>query len=264
MVDRTGILPQSPLRYVLASIRFAPWPLIEERINSIHDGLREELPLIHVIETKRATPDGNISLSKAWMILSKDRSYGIQFSQDQVLMIHSNYERFRGFQDTLKNALGQLLQNMRFVDVISMGVRYIDHIKANKDETLDQYIAPKHLTAKISGLTDIGNEGVGYYTSGESRIKLRCVSVPGFPAVPEDVLPILVVLNGPGGLQVENLGLGELILDIDSTKRFASLERMKKEALVEQIKTLHTEANSVFRNRDVCTDHAFQTWRKEE
>jgi hypothetical protein len=55
MPDRSGILKTSPLAYMLASIRFAPWPLLAERFPLIQDALRDIVPLINEIQMQIPT-----------------------------------------------------------------------------------------------------------------------------------------------------------------------------------------------------------------
>lgn len=52
MQERSGILKNSPLAYTLASIRFAPWPLLAEKFPLIQDALRDIAPLIHEIQVQ--------------------------------------------------------------------------------------------------------------------------------------------------------------------------------------------------------------------
>lgn len=68
MTDRTGILPNSPLIYAIASIRFAAWPLLSKKIDEIHDELREITPLIQTIQIQTGIPSiQGENVTKLWM-----------------------------------------------------------------------------------------------------------------------------------------------------------------------------------------------------
>jgi uncharacterized protein (TIGR04255 family) len=65
------------------------------------------------------------------MLLSADRSLGIQLAPDQMLVFTKEYIRYSDFEKILSRVLDELLKLMRFIDVNNMGVRFIDHIKTS-------------------------------------------------------------------------------------------------------------------------------------
>lgn len=264
MTDRTGILTNSPLIYAIASIRFAPWPLLAKKIEEIHDDLREITPLIQTIQVQSGIfgMQGE-NLTKLWMLLSSDRHLGIHLASDQLLVFSSRYSRYTEFESVLDKCLSVLLEHMRFMDITYTGVRYIDHIKVKDGENRKEYISERLLTMPFSGIIDNGCVYFGSYKSGEYDLKVRCTSQPDSLAIPEDMIGLLTMSSEPGNtLRLETLNSG-VLLDIDSHKIYPTPERMNQGTLLAQLKDLHRIANDFFRHNDVCTDYAFKTWKGE-
>lgn len=264
MTDRTGILPNSPLIYAIASIRFAPWPLLAKKIDEIHDDLREATPLIQTIQIQSVSPvSQGENVTKLWMLLSSDRKLGVHLASDQLLVFSNNYNRYIEFEAVLEKCLSVLLkqEHMRFMDVTNTGVRYIDHIKVEEGEDRKMYISEHLLTANFSGITDVGCVYVGSYKSGDYDLRVRCTSQPDALAVPEDMIGLLTMSSEPAStLRLDKLKDG-ILLDIDAYKVYTTPTRMNKDAVLDQLRNLHQIANDFFRHNNVCTDHAFKTWK---
>jgi uncharacterized protein (TIGR04255 family) len=266
MTNRTGILPNSPLLYVIASIRFASWPLLAQKIAEIHDELREITPLIQTIQVQSVIPGGSgQNVTNLWMLLSSDRKLGIHLAHDQLLVFSSTYNRYTEFEDVLKKCLSVLLkqEHMRFIDVTNTGVRYIDHIETKEGEDHKKYISERLLTTNFSGIIDVGCIYVGFYKSRNYNLRVRCTTQPDALAVPEDVIGLLTMSSEPGStLKLDKLNDG-ILLDIDAYEVYSTPTRMNEETVLEQLRNLHEVANDFFRHKDVCTDYAFQTWKGE-
>lgn len=264
MTDRTGILTNSPLIYAIASIRFAPWPLLAKKIEEIHDDLRDITPLIQTIQMQSgiAGIQGE-NVTKLWMLLSSDRKVGIHLAPDQLLVFSSQYSRYTEFEPVLETCLSVLLKHMRFMDITSTGVRYVDHIKVKDSENRKDYISERLLTANFSGIIDNGCVYFGSYKSEGYDFNVRCTSQPNLLAVPEDMIGLLSMSSEPNNaLRLDMLNNG-ILLDIDAYKFYPIPTRTDKDVLLKQLKDLHCVANDFFRHKDVCTDYAFNTWKGE-
>ena len=269
MTDRKGILKNSPLVYALASIRFAPWPLMTKRIEEIHDELRDLTPLIQNIQFQNISIHTSFSggqvepVTNIWMLLSSDRSLGVHLAPDQLLVFSKKYTDYTAFEQVLDKCLNVLLGRMRFMDVISAGVRYVDLIKVKDGEDCNKYITKHMLLANFSGFDDVGCIYAGSYKSGDDNLIVRCTSQPDAPAIPEDMLSILSMSNEPGKpLIIEKLKNG-ILLDIDAQKTYSEPQRMDKDKVLTKLKNLHQKANTFFRHDSVCTEYAFKTWKDE-
>lgn len=266
MTTRDGQLSNAPLIYVLASLRFAPWPLLKRKIDEIHDDLREYFPLINRIEIQQVGPNGQPITQNdgpsAWILKTSDLTYSVQFAPDQVLIACKKYARYRAFESNVVLVMNTLLKHMRFIDVTNVGVRYIDHIKAREGETLKQYINKSLLPPDIDGLAKIGGSLAAFYKSGDEDLRVRCRDLQGTLSVPDDLIPLLTMTQAPDiPLRLEGLKNGEMLFDLDAVKINPVPKRMSQEEIVGQLDSLHKKANAFFRHKSVCTDHAFKVWK---
>jgi len=266
MTNRKGLLKHSPLIYVVASLRFAPWPLLAKKIDEIHDDLRETFPLINRIQTQQLDQHNQVVTqrdgSSAWILKTSDLSYGVQFATDQVLILCKQYERYKTLETHLKLVLDTLFKHMRFVDVVNMGVRYVDSIAVKEGEELERYVNKGLLPPDIDGLEKQGGSVGGFYKSQDTDLRVRCRDQLGALSVPEDLVPLLAITkesNEP--LRLETLKAGEMLLDLDSVKIFKAPQRMLQNEIITQLNSLHKEANTFFRHESVFTDHAFNVWK---
>lgn len=270
MTDRSGILQNSPLAYVLASVRFAPLQLMAKKIDEIHDDLRDIVPLFHPIQMQMISPNGLFLQNTrdipatAWMLMPNDRAYGINLLPDQLLILHKKYVCYKDFESIIDQVLDVLIERMRFIDVISTGVRYVDHIKVSEGETLCKYVHQHLLPAKLDGMDSIGGISNSMYTnkSSESEVRVQVISLSTAPAVPEDIIGTLAMMQEPTvQFDIKPIKDGEMLLDIDSVKNNTQPKRMDKKNILEQLDSLHTQANLIFRNESICTDFAFDKWK---
>lgn len=268
MTDRSGILTNSPLVLALASIRFAPWQLMAKKIDEIHDELRGITPLIHHIQVQtvrldgQAVPQAEAMTPTAWILMSADRSFGIQLTPEQLLVFTKKYSRYVDFDETIKEGLRVLLKHMRFIDVVATGVRYVDHIVMEENELHTDYLASSLLPVTFDNLKIIGGNSIWRYKSGEADLQVRCISQPDALTVPEDVLSIFAMSQDPGNpLKLDRLGNG-ILLDIDAFMNYSKAERMTERDILGRLNSLHKEANAFFRHESVCTDNAFNVWRR--
>ncbi|MDH4610307.1 TIGR04255 family protein [Pseudomonas sp. BN102] len=267
MTTRTGVLASSPLTHVIASVRFAPWPRLAKQIDDIQDSMREIAPLMNAIQLEQVGPDGQ-ALGKphqAWVLVAPDHSFAIQFAQDQVLLIASKYNRFVDFSSKFERALSTLLEHMRFVDVLNIGVRYIDRIKAGEGESLSDYISASFLPPAVDGHDAVGGHIIAEYLKGDNtRLRVNSMSMPNALPVPQDVIGLLMMTSATNKpIQLDSLKPNELVLDMDAILINPAPARMSLSDVMSQLDRLHNVANDFFRHEGVCTEHAFKVWKGE-
>ncbi|WP_162874175.1 TIGR04255 family protein [Pseudomonas viridiflava] len=266
MTNRTGILRNSPLTHAVASVRFAPWANLPNKIAEIQDELRDILPLLNAIQFEQGVPGQHSAapVAQAWMLMSSDKSHCIQFAPDQLLMFTTRYTRFSDFIAIYRRALSVLLNHMRFVDVINMGVRYVDRITALPTESLSQYITDKWLPPVLANSERVGGAIIGQYKIGSTYLRVNAQSLPNVLPIPNDIIGMTLMAQGQAGeIQLQPTSDKDLILDMDSTGAFSPPERMDLEQVILHLNSLHKIANEFFRNSDTLTDHAFNVWQGE-
>jgi len=269
MQDRSGILSNSPLAYTLASIRFAPWPLLADKFPLIQDALRDIAPLINQIQVQvpvgGPTGQPDFTTSRIWMLLSADRSFGIQLAPDQMLVFTRTYTSYDEFERVLERVLTELLNLARFIDINTIGVRFIDHIKAGSQEELQKYVSAELLAPTFEGFEQLGGTSFTTYKKGDKELRVRYTNYPGHPSISEDLMGLLVMSQDPAvGIKLDMLQPGEATIDMDAIYQIAKPLRVDTptKALV-HLRALHTLANDFFRHPDVFTDYAFSSWKGE-
>lgn len=266
MTTRTGVLKNSPLTMVFASVRFAPWALLGKRIDEIQNDLRDVLPFMHHIEVEApdGAPQGMAFNNEAWMLISLDKSYGVQMTKDQVLIFTPQYVNYQDFEEKIERVLDTLLSQMKFMHVQNMGVRYIDHIKPKDQEQTSEYISDKFLVPTIKGYTSTGGHFFNEYTCKQHSLRVNVVNIPGALPIPQDAIPVLAIFNGiEKPLKLAQLKPQEALVDMDAVTIFESAEKRSKESIIEELKKLHTVANNFFRHEEVFSDYAFKVWKGE-
>lgn len=268
MTDRTGILKNSPLIYALASIRFAPWPLMAQKIDEIQDELREIAPLINKIHVRQIGFSGQFSpqiedaTPAQWVLTSSDRSNGFIIAQDQLLFFSKKYTRYADFASTIEKGLTVLLKHMRFLDVTNIGVRYVDHIKVIEGKKPSDYISTNLLPAEFPHLEMLGGVSMEIYKSKSAELRVRCTNQTGVPSIPEDMIGMVAMIQEPGQpFDLELMKSNEILLDVDAVKAYSAYRMNETSEVLDHLDSLHKEANAFFRHESVCTEFAFEVWK---
>jgi uncharacterized protein (TIGR04255 family) len=267
MTIRTGVLKHSPLSYALASIRFAPWPLMSKKIDEIQNDLREIAPLLNRIQLEQVGADGQVTKGlgvapDSWTLLASDKSYGFLLSQDQLLFMTNRYVTYDDFEAKISHAMEVLFKYMVFMDVLNVGVRYVDRITPRDGEGIAQYISPKFLPPVLDGYETNAGHVFSQYAVGGCNLRVNAVRIPNALPIPQDLLGVIVMMNGAEKpLNFEVLKPEEMLLDMDAIYTSSATTRMKKADLEALLRKLHSTANGFFRREDVLTDFAFEAWR---
>lgn len=268
MNERAGILSNSPLIFALASIRFASWPLMTKKIDEIHDALRDIVPIIQRIQMQQFGPTGQAvdqtATETAWVLLSNDRAFGFQFAPDQILFFSKTYVRYKDFSQQVERGLLELLKHMRFMDVTSSGVRYVDYIRPSKNDQIEKYVQPNMLPPHFPELSRLGGAISWAYKVKDLELRVKGNSQPGGIAFPDELLPLLIMSHDQTKpLEIESIKENEFLMDIDALTSHSIPTRMGIESILTTLSSLHDEANRFFRSDAVCTDYAFNIWKNE-
>lgn len=260
---RTGILPGSPLVLTLASIRYAPWPLVAKHIDEIHEELRDTFPLIQPMLIQQMTAAGTSDLP-IWMLMSGDRSISLQISQDQILLATTKYSHFNEFSGLIGRILHTFIERMKFMHHMNLGVRYVDHVKAGAGETLELYLDRKLFAPPFPNMATKGGVIYATYQVDDIELRVRSTTQPGLFSIPDDLISWLAMISPtPGQLKIEQLKQDECTIDIDAVSQFNVPVRVDDHfAILSKLNELHKVANAFFRRDDVFTDHAFEIWKR--
>ena len=276
MTERTGMLPNPPLFYVLASVRFQPWLNLQSKIAEIQDELRDRFPLANGLvfenyipkigEAANSAPELALTRRQAWSFMAPDRALGCQISVDQIIVHTRSYSTFDRFAEAIAFVVGAVEKHARHFDVNSVGVRYLDKIAPAFDETLAQYLQPGFLPQPLEagGLKTLGGISQMAYATDSGILQARFWTGEGYAAVPDDLAPLYLLTQDLAGAPETAWPLerGQGTLDSDSIWSTAQPAKMVAREIVAKLRDLHVHANAFFRN--ACSEHAFKNWRREK
>ncbi|MBB3105170.1 TIGR04255 family protein [Azomonas macrocytogenes] len=281
MADRAGVLPNAPLVYTLSVVRFSPLLKLSKLIADIQHELREYLPEYFQM-AKALTPMQPATEPNSWAFLDRELKYACVLSNDYMLLQSIAYLHFDQHCNLFKKCLEAVIHQAGELDVIGIGMRYVDRIEPREGETLSSYLPAALLPLDnelISKLKDdravdpIGVATSTYHFNPEF-LHVRCWRQPGM-WVPEDLIEPAMVFEiakqsrqppSPHRLtgsplafnQTSNIGA---LLDIDAYWPLATTERLKVKEIAARLDRLHSMANSAFRS--VATEHAFNIWSEK-
>lgn len=264
MSHRGGILPGSPLVYTLASVRFAPLAVLPQKIPEIQDGLRQFAPLFQPVQQRLPSPIPGVITGPTrdvWLIMTNDRTTGMQLGQDQALFFTSKYERFTGFRNFISHCMETLITCVRFINVTAASMRYIDHIRPSSGEKLAQYISPAFLTPAVGGFSPDGGLAQYMYQADHAKLVVKSLHSRHTWSTPADMIGLLMMVQGPESpFAPKPLGDQEMLLDMDAVREFPQATTQSLEEIMDSLHSMHQLANSFFRSESVCTDYAFTQW----
>lgn len=270
MIDRTGVLPNQPLFYVLASLRFERWLALPNKIAQLQDALRERFPLVNQIyygDRSQGSPaHAPSSEPAAWAFHSADRSMGCQIMHEQIVVHTTCYTQFTEFAENFRFVLESIHPHIKHLDVGAIGIRYLDRIAPREGESLSDYLPTEYLPKPLDAAEFSVEGGLSQtvYRTKTGVLQARFWSGRQYVSVPDDLVPLFVLTQelGPAGLVLPPLEVGHGVLDSDSIWSSLTPVRMDVDGAVSKLSALHLHSNEFF--RAVCAEKAFAAWRGEE
>jgi uncharacterized protein (TIGR04255 family) len=273
MTDRGGQLPNAPLFFVLASMRFGPWLSLPEALPQIQDELRDRFPdyadftMEHGVTLPPAEPGApeqqqSLGRRQIYALMAADRGEGCHLAVDQVIVYAREYTGFDRFGEAFELVAGAVERHARHFDVSAMGIRYLDRIAPLEGETLEQYLRPGFLPATL-GSGDFHAQGgmtQTVYRTKSGVLQAQCWTGSGYTAVPSDVLPLLAMAHDLAGDSqlMGPLPEGQCTLDSDSIWTSIPPTRMGAREAVAKLRELRADAKAFF--EAACSEHAFEVW----
>lgn len=267
-------LSKAPLFYVLASLRFQPWMSMSERIAAIQDELRDRFPLTNQLTFTPVSnlPEGGGSALDAaglrfhaWSFMTADRSLGCQISVDQIVVHTTKYTKYADFSKAIKFVFDVVEKHARHFDVNAVGIRYLDKIAPESDETLDQYLAPGFLPQPLHNaeVKTLGGLSQTVYETKTGVLQARFWTGNAYIPIPDDLMPLYVLTQdlSAGPPQIKQLEAGHGTLDSDSIWATNSPVRMSGADVLIKLSDLHEHAGAFF--KAACSEHAFKAWGKK-
>lgn len=276
MVEKTGVLANAPLVFVLTAIKFMPLEALPNWIPDIQEALRDRFPVFSRLRQAQ-TPQGfEVSIDSpdfspehpgsAWLFTNAERTITVQLSKSALVMHTTAYLRFADFASDLRFAFDVLLSKARLLNVESAGIRYIDHIQPKGNRSLADYVPKELLPFDWHGHARVvGGTSVNSYRIGTDLLQVKFRTGQEFNILPEDLAPAyfsgrdLSKLTSAPPL-MEKLGPSGATLDTDVSAELSG-KRMGASEVIESVDRLHGIANLFF--REACAEAAFADWQEE-
>jgi uncharacterized protein (TIGR04255 family) len=262
-----GRLPNAPLAYVLAQVRFEPFLEIEKHIPTLQTSLRARYPRFLQAEqvvfqilpqSEEKPPRVQPTSLLRWEFGSGSNHAGVIVQQDSLVFHVTAYETHEQFGQAWRWVMNQVGSHIPDLFVNRIGLRYVDFIVPNPDETPEDYIVDRlRCDPALGGIPCQHHQGL---TLAEYRLETGFLAVRysrgmGRPILPPDLSELSLQ---PSAIMQRVVAdhQSTAVLDID---RFMALSAVyDAEALAEQFGQMHGETSAVF--KALTTDHARTVW----
>ncbi len=262
-----GRLPNAPLAYVLAQVRFEPFLEIEKHIPALQTSLRARYPrfrrvervgfevlLTETTQSPQIQPATNMA---QWEFGAAANFEGVIVQQHSLVFHVTAYETHEQFGQAWRWVMNQVGAHIPDLLVNRIGLRYVDFIVPNPDETPEDYVVDR---LRCDPTPDIPYQHHQGLTLAEYRLETGFLAVRysrgiGRPTLPPDLSELSLQ---PSAIMEQRVVDDQptAVLDID---RFMALSAAyDAEALADQFGQMHQETSAVF--KALTTDHARAVW----
>ena len=197
MANALGQLPNAPLIYVLAQVRFTHIPRMDKRWEDFHAKVFESYPKadperIEQITFKDGQPTVGDTIQR-WHMLNKNRTTGIILDAGMLIFHTTDYQTSNVFLSELQNILNTFRDTFpeKGVSVSRLGLRYVDLLVQEEGLSVDQQVIP---TLRLPTPADIGeairmDQLVTYRTPMGGTMLIRHRQSTSPDVLPADVFP---------------------------------------------------------------------------
>jgi uncharacterized protein (TIGR04255 family) len=264
-----GRLPNAPLAYVLAQVRFEPFLEIEKHIPALQTSLRAHYPRFRRFERvgfevllTEAAPLPQVQpmpSSVHWEFGTAANFEGVMVQPHSLVFHVTAYETYEQFGQAWLWVMRQVGAHIPELFVNRIGLRYVDFIVPNPDETPEDYVVDRlRCDPALGRIPCQHHQGL---TLAEYRLETGFLAVRysrgmGRPTLPPDLSELSLQ---PSAIMQRVVADHQptAVLDID---RFMALSAAyDAEALAEQFGKMHEETSAVF--KALTTDHARAVWK---
>jgi len=277
MSEREGVLRRAPLIYALSVLRFSTVLLMPKLIPAIQHAIRHAMPEFFQLAKSPVLGMPQSSEPNSWAFLDRDLQYSCVLANDHLILQSIAYLHFDRHAELFKACVEAVQSATDGLDVVGMGMRYVDKVEPPLGESLRDYLPEALLPLENPGIAKLGTQpgksplGVSTttYHFDPQFLHIRCWRQPGM-WVPDDVVDLAMVFEiarqaRAGGqrftqntLAFSQVSPAGALLDTDAFWPLPVPERLATEEIVSRLRHLHTMANTAFRN--VATEHAFNVW----
>lgn len=261
-----GQLPNAPLAYVLAAVRFDAQLALEKHIPALQERLQADFPRLQTghetvvqINAGSGTPPQTITAQR-FDFASADNRLGIILSRETLAFHATAYRNYEDFGQRLGAVLVHVGAELRHLFVRRIGLRYVDIIAPEEGETPDDYVAPGLRCLPALTVMSRARSGlaISEFQLEEGALVIRYAIAAGQIGLPPDLQPL--ALAEPDVLKrITPATPMSALLDFD---RFAPLEEtFDASQLKARFDRLHKDHSVAF--RELTTEHAKEVWDRK-
>lgn len=264
----SGRLPNAPLVYACASVRFEHIGDLSKRVDELQAVLREDkrFPLYGIQRSMTVAVDQNgprTEQKEFYIFNAADRSAGFLLTQDSLFFQALDYATF---ESSIEEPLCMMIDAIKAIYgtifFTFVGNRYIDWIRPEGEVPLARYVGEQFLPVKLNGMTLLGKVGLQQFVSSEKvTLAIRHFGAQGHRPLPDDLIFSCSQLKADSLLN-QQLTENQLIVDTDASLNIESKELVTEELLA-FMRKVHEQASAVFHSPQLFSDEARQFWREQ-
>ena len=255
-------LHDSPLVLALAQVRLSPVLKMQTFIPEMQERLRNagypryvEAQMQQIMLGPMPTAVPGPATTK-WVFSDRDGSKAVVVAPDFVTFEVSRYDTFDAFSEELRSVLSLVGEVTNVALAERLGLRYLDHIRAGSDDTIEDYVAPGLAGVDLASAGAERTRSVylvqGTTASGQYVVRLNRNTGPF--VLPADLQPPDVTIAPPEGSDEY------AVLDVD---HFSAVTReYQPDVLIDVFWQLHDVCEGIF--REAVTPYALKVWRAED
>ncbi len=266
MTNALGQMPNAPLIYVLAQIRFTHIPRMDKRWEDFHETIFEDYPNVEAEQIQQfGFKDGQPVVGdgvKRWHLVNETRTTGVILDAETLIFHTTGYITSADFFSRLRHVLMAFSPILpeKGVHVSRLGLRYVDLLLPEEDLTIDDQIIE---TLRLPQLSEVGkpqrmDQVVTYQTpvGGTMIVRHRQSITPDI--LPADIFPNkLEVASRLKRKRPENMMVGLLDYDHSLEKELA----FDLGVIAGHFGSLRESTSTAF--KATTTGSARQSWQKE-
>lgn len=266
MANALGQMPNAPLIYVLAQIRFTHVPRMDKRWEDFHEKIFESYPKAEAERIEQvAFKDGQPTIGDSiqrWHIANEPSNTGIILDAGTLIFHTTDYKTSDLFFSDLQSVLEAFIQILpeKGVAISRLGLRYVDLLLQEGDLIVDRQIIE---ALRLPNLSVIGEarrmeQIVTYQTQNSGTMVIRHRQSASPDVLPADLFPSKLV----PALRLKRERPEHSIVGLLDYDHFVEQDQpFDIESIIGRFHKLHDISSAAF--KATTTKEAFTEWQKE-
>ena len=262
-----GQLPNAPLIYVLAQLRFTHVPHMDRRWEDFHERIydaypRAETERIEQVAFRNGQPAGSDTFHR-WHLSDSARTTGVIVAADTLVVHTTAYVDSNHFMDELDRLLTAFVSVLpQGVGVTRLGLRYVDLLLEEDGLSVEQQVAER---LRMPTLPDIGTpqrmeQVMLYETSLSGRMVIRHRQSTTPDVLPGDIFPNRLVPARRAARLAQEGVPGTVCGLLDYDHYLEKEQAFDVTPLIETFRALRAISSAAF--RATTTEAAFEKWNQ--